>query len=102
MHNLVKNLPVAKFYYQGHHSHPVRRTVLLIESNEKWLRGYELREGSISRKLTKSPPIKTYTRSKIARYDQCDTRLRNRLDQEMLKNSTLKRSTLLELLTNGV
>jgi hypothetical protein len=31
----VARLPVAKFYYQGNHTHPVRRTVLIIEDTKE-------------------------------------------------------------------
>ena len=33
-YKLVVEKPVARFFYKGHHSHPIRRTVLIIEDNE--------------------------------------------------------------------
>lgn len=65
----VSRLPVAKFYYQGNHSHPVRRTVLIIEENKYQFKGYELREGNKTRSLTEvSGHIKSYRKDKIAKW----------------------------------
>jgi hypothetical protein len=64
-YEVIKNMPVARFAYKGTHSHPVRRTVLLIENTKEFLRGYELREGSVTRTMQKAP-IKTYRRDRIA------------------------------------
>lgn len=97
---IAKTLPVARFYYQGHHSHPVRRTVLVIESNSQWFRGYELREGSNVRNFG-SAPVKTYRRNKVAKIKQCG-RLKKRFSENELTLSTLKRKPLLDLITNGV
>ena len=65
MHPILHKRPVARFYYTGSHTHPVRRTVLLIETKPDYIRGYELREGGKVREF-KDAPIKTYTRSRIA------------------------------------
>lgn len=65
----VSRLPVAKFYYQGNHSHPVRRTVLIVEETKEQIRGYELREGKTTRSLTEvGRYIKSYRKDKIARW----------------------------------
>jgi hypothetical protein len=62
---LVENHPVARFYYRGAHSHPVRRTVLVTRSTETDIVGYELREGNAVRTL-KTAPLKSYCRARIA------------------------------------
>lgn len=98
MYEVVNEKPVATFYYKGTHSHPVRRTILIIESNKKYIRGYELREGSIQRKL-KSAPVKTYTMSKIAKWSQLGRRKHRKPGPNI---TSLKRMELLDLLKIGV
>lgn len=67
----VRNLPVAQFYYRGQsHSHPVRRTVLIVEATRNHITGYELREGNNTRDIDDAP-IKTFCRDKIATRGQC-------------------------------
>jgi hypothetical protein len=100
-YNLVRNLPVAKFYYQGSHSHPVRRTVLVIESNANYFRGFELREGSETRSFQKAP-VKTYTRSKVALIGQCGRRLRKRTPAKLHHQVTLQRISYLQLVKEGI
>lgn len=97
---MVKSNPVAKFYYKGNHSHPIRRTLLIIESNHRFIRGYELREGSIVRSY-KDAPVKSYTRSKIARIGQCGRRLRRRIPVELHEELTLKRLSLNHFVKEG-
>jgi|GEM_PF-2966748 hypothetical protein len=68
-HPIVRKLPVAKFYYQGNHTHPVRRTVLVIKNTKTKIIGYEIREGKTVRSLKQMlRSIKTYNKSKIAKY----------------------------------
>lgn len=98
-YQIKSNLPVAKFFYQGTHSHPVKRTVLVIESTKKKITGYELREGNITRKLGKSP-IKTYRRELIARGK--NLRLENPLRKKAANKSTLIRKKLINLLECGI
>jgi len=100
-YQLVSRLPVAKFYYQGSHSHPVRRTVLVTENTPKFFRGYELREGSTTR-VYKNAPIKSYTKAKIAKVGQCGRRLRKRTPQYLHEEMTLKRHNLAEVVLKGV
>jgi len=65
----INRLPVAKFYYKGNHSHPVRRTVLIIEENKENFIGYEIREGKNLRPINQvSKYIKTYKKNKIAKW----------------------------------
>jgi hypothetical protein len=100
-YSLVRNLPVARFYYAGSHSHPVRRTVLVIESTSRRITGFELREGSEVRDF-KNAPIKSYRRVKIAKVRQCGPRLRRRTDQRNLYKTTLQRVSLIDLVKKGV
>ena len=74
--DLVRNLPVAKFYYKGQsHSHPVRRTVLVCDSTRTHITGYEIREGNITRTVDDAP-VKTYLRTRIATRKACRQRYR--------------------------
>lgn len=98
---VVRNQPVARFYYQGNHSHPIRRTVLVTETTSALIKGYELREGATVRELSKAP-IKSYSKSKIAVVKQCGNRLRKRIPQEQQNDSTFSRTNLLDALTNGI
>lgn len=100
-YNLVRNLPVAKFYYQGSHSHPVRRTVLVIESNARYFRGFELREGSDTRSFNKAP-IKTYAKAKVAKIRQCGRRLRRRTPVKYHDQVTMRRLSYQQLVKEGV
>lgn len=86
-------LPVAKFYYKGSHSHPVRRTIIVVKSSCSTLTGYELREGVKTRSLKKAP-VKTYIKDKIATENQLRSKKRSR-------SSTLNRSKLFDLLKTG-
>ena len=99
-YKIVRETPVAKFLYKGNHSHPVRRTVLVIESNARYIKGYELREGSTRREFT-SAPVKTYCKSKIATIKQCRKEVR-RKHKKSLNATTLERVNLTDLITNGI
>lgn len=101
-YQIVRCRPVAKFYYKGSHSHPVRRTVLVIESNSRWIRGYELREGDIERRATTKAPIKTYSRNKIAKIGQCGRRLKNRTPKNLHNQITLIRQSTREVFVSGI
>jgi hypothetical protein len=96
-----KNMPVAKFYYQGNHSHPVRRTVLIIEANSEYIRGYEMREGSVTRSFSNAP-IRIFARKHIAKVKQCGFRLRRRIPKKYHENSTLKTMRIIDVVTNGL
>ena len=97
-YKLVRNFPVAKFFYKGTHTHPVRRTILVVEQTREYLRGYELREGRIVRSAGKAP-IKTYSRDRIARGNSL------RVDSPIRKShpnkTTLVRKPLLDLIETG-
>jgi hypothetical protein len=102
---VVRNQPVAKFFYKGNsHTHPVRRTVVLIESKPNYFRGYELREGSEIRNFGQAP-IKSFSKSKIARLGQIDRRRKLRASAEGnadLNRSTLQRASFIDLIKKGV
>lgn len=102
-YELVRNQPVAKFYYRGSHTHPIRRTVLLIKNktNNNILVGYELREGMKIRKLCNAP-IKSYRRSEVAAFGDY-VRLRTSKTNKKRKktDSTLIRSNLVDLIRSG-
>jgi len=98
-YELVKNNPVAKFWYKGTHTHPVRRTVLVVRTTPKLVIGYELREGRDVRNL-KNAPIKSYRKDKIALARQL--RPGNKLRSEDESASTYRRENLVEMLENGV
>ena len=99
-YRLVRNLPVARFYYTGSHSHPVRRTVLVVTATSRTITGYELREGSEVRNYTKAP-IKSFRRAKIAKVNQCGRRLRRRVESRQLNKTTLQRVSLVDIVKRG-
>lgn len=101
-YEIVKETPVAKFYYQGQsHTHPVRRTILVVEEHQDKLVGYELREGKEVRK-GENAPIKTFRKDRIARYgDYSRLRMNRRNYARLATDSTLNRSDLLDLIATG-
>jgi hypothetical protein len=100
-YEIVRNLPVARFYYAGSHSHPIRRTVLVIENHRTYFKGYELREGNIVRTATTKAPVKTYSKKSIALIGQCGRRLRKRVPVAWHKQTTFERQGLLDLVQQG-
>lgn len=101
-YRIVRCKPVARFYYAGTHSHPVRRTVLVTESTPKFIRGYEVRAGSTVRDFpVVKCPIKTYARTKIAKIAQCGKRLRKRTPKHLHGQVTLERKSLFHLVKKG-
>jgi len=97
-YNLVENYPVARFWYKGTHTHPVRRTVLVTESTKTHLSGYELRDGNIVRQATNAP-VKTYTRKKIAKGRNLRARQKSVIN---LSKTTLVRKSLMSLIESGI
>jgi hypothetical protein len=100
-YDLIKEMPVARFYYQGNHSHPVRRTILITEETPSVIIGYVLRDGANVYPFNKAP-IKSFSKSKIARIKQCGRRLRTRTPKKSHSRSTYQRADLLNLVTKGV
>jgi hypothetical protein len=97
-HPLVRKKPVARFYYKGHHTHPVRRTVLLTDVTEDLVRGYEIREGSEVRGLVQAP-IKSFRRDRIALLSQLGARKHRDPGPAV---SSLRRETMKRLVLTGV
>lgn len=101
-YKLVNAHPVARFYYKGNHSHPVQRTVLITESDDKLIIGYEVRVGKTVRQPADAP-IKSYLRKKIARARQL--RISKKRDYLIISQgpemSTLKRTRLYDFLFTG-
>jgi hypothetical protein len=104
VYSLVKNQPVARFFYRGKHTHPVRRTVLIVENNGKTFTGYELREGSIVRNTLDKAPIKSFRKDRIATIGQIDRRRKLRKDTPSSRQdqTTFNRSGLTSLVTEGI
>ena len=101
-YKLVVEKPVARFFYKGHHSHPIRRTVLIIEDNENLMIGYELREGNVKRPFRRAR-IKTYLKSKISKYgDYCRLTKSKKSRDKKPSQTTLKRENLLEVIKYGI
>lgn len=98
-YNIVADLPVARFWYKGNHSHPVRRTILVTTQDKDSITGYELREGSKVRPA-KYAPVKTFMRSKIAHTK--NLRPSNPLRNTSQKKSTLVRKPLIDLIESGI
>jgi len=101
---VVRNQPVAKFFYKGQsHTHPVKRTVVLIESHPNYFRGFELREGTDVRPLGRAP-IKSYSRKNIAKIREIDARRELRATTPSAKqdSTTLKRFSFADLVRQGV
>jgi hypothetical protein len=101
-YEIVRNLPVARFYYAGSHSHPIRRTVLVTENHRTYFKGYELREGNVVRTATTKAPVKTYSKKSIARIGQCGRRLRERVPVAYHTNTTFERQRLVDLVHAGI
>jgi hypothetical protein len=97
----VARLPVAKFYYQGNHTHPVRRTVLIIEDTKEQFVGYELREGRITRSLAEAGKfIKSYRKDRIAKWGDYSRLLRTAKSLKKSPNqSTLERFPIVNMPT---
>lgn len=102
MYEILNDNPVARFYYQGSHTHPVRRTVVLIEENDETLTGYEIREGRNVR-YVKNAPIKSYSKNKISNFGDYSRLKMNRWNYAKADGeSTLSRANLENLVMEGV
>jgi hypothetical protein len=99
-YEFLKDKPVARFYYQGNHSHPVRRTVLIVQQNDKVITGYEVREGSKTRSLAKAP-VKSYLKSNIAKVCQIDRKCSLRKKAENKNSTTYVRENLRDFVKTG-
>ena len=97
--SVKKNNRYAKFWYKGSHSHPVRRTILIKTMTDKYIEGYELREGNRVRTPSKAS-LKKYCRTKIACYK--NLRLDNPLRKKEPNRSTLRIYSSNLIVTSGV
>ena len=92
---LLRNLPVARFYYQGEsHSHPVRREVVLCEATPDMLIGYEIRSGNKVTSDLSVAPIKSFRRDRIAKYGDYQKLRRTTEQQSRIGQTTLTRAPL--------
>jgi hypothetical protein len=93
--------PVARFYYQGSHSHPVRRTVLVVDETPTVITGYEMRSGRNIRSFGEAK-IRSYRKDLIAKYGDYSRLRRNRTNYSRLDSeSTLTRTEMFDLVKNG-
>ena len=102
-YEILARKPVAKFYYQGSHSHPVRRTVLLLEETDTFLRGYEFRMGNIVRTPSEAMrEIKTYRKDRIPKWgDYCRLRMSSKTFLNDPQKTTLERFPIVAMFTDG-
>jgi hypothetical protein len=105
IYDLVAKKPVARFFYQGKHSHPVRRTVLVTNETETAITGYELREGTKVRSAQEavtSGCVKTYRKDRIARWGDYSRLTRNSRNFWRDPNqSTLDREPIMTVFVQG-
>lgn len=99
MQDIIRNKPVAKFYYRGSHSHPVRRTVLITETDGDIITGYEIREGNEIR-AEETAPVKSFRVDRIATYAQLRTSNPSRNTKK--KTTTLQRESMTQAAKSGV
>jgi len=95
---IVSQKPVARFYYKGGHSHPVRRTILIKED-----RGDELREGNVVRSMTEAmDKVKFYFKDEIAKWgDYKNLMMTSKTCTKNPKSTTLERSSIIALFRDG-
>ena len=103
VYDVVSKMPVARFFYQGTHSHPVRRTVVIIKNLKNSIVGYEFREGAKVRAPEEAVKhVKTYRLDRIAKYGDY-VRLRETRRGLFKKEgeTTLERLPLVALFRDG-
>jgi len=101
-YTLVNKNPVARFFYKGpRHTHPVRRTILVIEEDNTKLTGYEVREGNLTRE-TRKAPVKSFLKERIANYgDYNRLKMTAKTYMKLDSESTLERANLEDFVLNG-
>jgi hypothetical protein len=98
LYGIVKTNPVARFFYRGQsHSHPVRRTVMIISTDKEHITGYEIREGETVRVVNEAP-VKTFRKDRIPNWGDY---WRLRRYGKPAEVSTLKRCSLRNLEKRG-
>ena len=100
----VRNQPVARFFYRGKHTHPVRRTVVIVENNHTTFTGYELREGMKVRPTVDKAPMKSFRKDRVALIGEIDKRrkLRKITPRSRQNQTTFTRSNMDSLVTEGI
>ena len=103
VYDLISHKPVAKFYYQGHHSHPVRRTVLVIDEKEDMIVGYEVREGDTVRPINEAlRSVKSFRKDRIAKWgDYSRLRMSAKTFLKDPEASTLERFPIVSMFSEG-
>jgi hypothetical protein len=97
-YGILKSQPLARFFYRGQsHSHPVRRSVLIISTDKNHITGYEIREGETIREVSEAP-VKTFRKDRIPKWGDYWRLRRYGKDAE---TSTLKRCSLRNLEKRG-
>lgn len=101
---LMSNKPLARFFYQGGHTHPVRRTVVLTSETKDTFTGYELREGGVTRTNKQALGFhKTYQKDEISRWGDCKRiQMSSNGWWRDPRSSTLERSSIISLFRDGV
>jgi len=99
----VSKKPVARFYYQGNHTHPIRRTVLVIEEDDTKLVGYEFRAGNVVRTREEALScIRTYKKDRIAKWgDYSRLRMTTKTFLKDPDKTTLERSSIVTMFSEG-
>tara|TARA_Y100000034_G_scaffold114563_1_gene150827 strand:- start:282 stop:629 length:348 start_codon:yes stop_codon:yes gene_type:complete len=103
VYDLVEKKPVARFYYQGGHSHPIRRTVLIIEETDTTITGYEFRCGNDVRTREEAlQSIKTFRKDRIPKWgDYSRLRMTSRTFLKDPEKSTLERCWIVTMFSEG-
>lgn len=103
VYNLVSRNPVARFYYKGSHSHPIRRTVLVIEETDTMISGYEFRAGNEIRTREEAlSKVRSYRKDRIAKWgDYTRLRTSSKTFMQPADNTTLERGSLAEFIKEG-
>lgn len=103
VYDLVPRNTVARFYYQGSHSHPIRRTVLVIEEDDNHITGYEIREGGHVRTIDEArDAVRTYRKDRIAKWgDYSRLRMSAKNFMNDPEDTTLVRESITTMFTEG-
>ena len=96
--NLVRNLPVWKFYYKGNHSKPVRTTIAVVSNNSKVVTGYVLRRGNEVCNTLQDAKIHSFKKSEIAKIGQV-SRLAS--TNKSTNKTTLTKHSIVDLIVSG-
>lgn len=101
----MKILGVASMFYQGNnHTHPVRRTVLVLHEDARTITGMEIREGRKVRSYAQARQhVRIYKKSEIAKFgDYSRLKASQKNAQRRNDESTLERMDFLTLIRQGI